>query len=314
MCAASFALLRRGTPDDPMAISGCQSPDIVRPDSIFQAASLTKPVIAYGTLRLARETRLDLHAPVSRYLPNGYRHRQDLFETKAARATDLVPASALKNVSLQSLLRHSSGLPNWSNGPLAFDFKPGERWGYSGEGYVLLQRVIEAVTGMDLDEYFVRHVFVPIGMRSSGLRWKESFTGLAVTGTSAPHRPRQFRFTEPVAAASLYTTAGDYSKFLSTLLADEEAVRLTVAESIPTNASLGLDWGLGWGIEREVGGPYLWQWGNNPGFRSFAMVSASSKDGFVVFTNSENGMPLAVPIASTILPAEHKAFKFHMVS
>ena len=49
MCAASFALLRRGTPDDPMAISGCQSPDIVRPDSIFQAASLTKPVIAYET-------------------------------------------------------------------------------------------------------------------------------------------------------------------------------------------------------------------------------------------------------------------------
>lgn len=313
VCAATYAVLRRGTAEEPRAISGCLSPETVDPHSIFQAASLTKPVIAYGCLRLVRDTGLVLDAPVSRYLSNGYLHRQNLFETEAAPVTDLVSAATLGRISLRSLLRHSSGLPNWSSGPLVLNPTQGERWQYSGEGYVLLQRVIEAVTGMELDAYFLQQVFAPIGMRSSGLRWNSMFGGRAVIGTSAPDHPRQHRFVEPVAAASLYTTADDYSRFLSALLADESVMKLTVTEPITADADLGLDWGLGWGIERGPGGPYLWQWGNNPGFRAFAMVSESSKDGFVVLTNSERGMPLAVPIANTVLPGRHNAFKFHMV-
>jgi len=72
--------------------------------------------------------------------------------------------------------------------------------------------------------------------------------------------------------------------------------------------------GLGWGIERAPGGPYIWQWGNNPGFRNFAMASLDSKDGFVILTNNDNGMPLAASLARTTLPTEHAAFLFPWVA
>ena len=67
-------------------------------------------------------------------------------------------------------------------------------------------------------------------------------------------------------------------------------------------------------IERGPGGPYIWQWGNNPGYRSFAMASVTSKDGFVILTNSERGMPLAASVAHSILPADHNAFRFSWVA
>jgi hypothetical protein len=72
--------------------------------------------------------------------------------------------------------------------------------------------------------------------------------------------------------------------------------------------------GLGSGIEDSEGGPCIWQWGNNPGYRSFAMASVTSKDGFVILTNSERGMPLAASLAHSVLPTEHNAFRFSWVA
>jgi len=66
-------------------------------------------------------------------------------------------------------------------------------------------------------------------------------------------------------------------------------------------------------IETAAGGPYLWQWGNNPGYRAFAMVSVASKGGFILLTNSEHGLPLAAVLARTTIPAEHGVFRFHML-
>jgi hypothetical protein len=72
--------------------------------------------------------------------------------------------------------------------------------------------------------------------------------------------------------------------------------------------------GLGSGIEDSEGGPCIWQWGNNPGYRSFAMASVTSKDGFVILTHSERGMPLAASLAHSVLPTEHNAFRFSWVA
>ncbi len=97
------------------------------------------------------------------------------------------------------------------------------------------------------------------------------------------------------------------------MLADERLVALTLSNPVPVDRRLGLDWGYGWGIERTATRPNLWHWGNNPGFRSFTVVSPASKDGFVIFTNSDRGMALAVPLANQVLPMEHNAFRFRMV-
>ncbi len=313
VCAATCVALSAGKPNPPVVVSGCSSVSPVRGDAIFQAASLTKPVIAFAALKLVKEGKLDLSAPVSRYLPDGYAHRQNPFGGASAANVDLVPASTLARIPVATLLNHSSGLPNWTNDALAPKFEPGKRWQYSGEGYLLLQAVISAATAQDIESCVSQHVFEPLGMRHSRLRLTEDIRHQLVNGTPWLGWGRHFDFTEPNAAASLYTTAVDYAKLLSALLADTPLLSLTLANPVVTDPKLGLAWGYGWGIETAEGGPYLWQWGNNPGYRAFAMMSASSGNGFVLFTNSEDGMPLAASLARSIIPAEHGVFRFHML-
>ena len=313
VCSAVYSVLRAAQPSTPISVAGCDGSN-AKPNAVFQAASLTKPVIAFGALRLALAGELDIDAPVSRYMPAGYKHFHSALARSPNDPHDIVPATALNRVTVAALLNHTSGLPNWDSGPLSFDSVPGERWGYSGEGYVMLQSVIEAATGMELSAYFGKHVFAELGMTHTSLVWQDAYAALAVNGMSVFGGKRQIQFRQPVAAASLYTTASDYAKFMSALLADDQLVALTLSRQVQVDAALGLQWGLGWGIERAEGGPYLWQWGNNPGFRAFAMASVASKDGFVILTNSERGMPLAASVAHSVLPVNHNAFRFSWVA
>ncbi len=306
VCAAAFATLQAGRVQATVVAGSCSA----APDAVFQAASLTKPVVAYAALRLALAGRLDLQAPVSHYLPQGYVHYQHVLRRKPGDASDTVPASTLARIPVATLLNHSSGLPNWTGGTLAPAFDPGQRWRYSGEGYVLLQTVMEAVTGAPIAQWMDAEVFAPLGMRDSSLVWQSAYEGRAVHAHGAASG---MRWGVPVAAASLYTTAGDYARLLSAFVADGRLLALAMSAPVVADKALGLEWGYGWGIERTPVGPMLWQWGNNPGFRNFAMVSPGSGDGFVLLTNSDRGMALAVPLAQQVLPMEHPAFRFSLV-
>jgi CubicO group peptidase (beta-lactamase class C family) len=309
VCDATYAILDAGKPNAAMAVSSCSSNLPVRAESVFQAASLTKPVTAFVALDLVRKGVLDLQAPVSRYLPDGYPHRQHPFNPKKADLVDRVPAKTLARIPVETLLNHSSGLPNWTSRPLAPEFVPGERWQYSGEGYTLLQAVIGAVTGQDFETCVSKYVFEPMGMQHSALRLTDDIREQLVNGNSR----FQLAFNAPNAAASLYTTAQDYAKLVAALLADNALFELTLAKPITVEPRLGLTWGYGWGIETTTQDSYLWHWGNNPGYRAFAMVSLSSRDGFVLFTNNDRGMPLAATLAHATVPAEHGVFRFSML-
>ena len=308
VCSATSAVVRAGVAQPPMALSGCG--ESIRPDAIFQAASLTKPVFAFGVLRLVLDGQLELGSAVSRYLPNGYKHYRSVLARSAGDPHDIVPATALSAVPVATLLNHTSGFPNWASGTLSRNFEPGLRWQYSGEGYLVLHAVVETITGMDLSSYFDRQVFAPLSMHDTSLVWQASFGDRVQRGTGVG---RDVRFTAPVAAASLYTTASDYARFMSALLIDDPIASLTISRPVEVDRRLGLAWGLGWGIEHGAGSPCIWQWGNNPGYRSFAMASLGSKDGFVILTNSDRGMPLAASVAHATLPEQHNAFRFPMV-
>ncbi len=312
VCSASYVVLRAGVPAAPIAVSGCNA-ESARADAIFQAASLTKPVVAFAALQLVQGGLLDLLAPVSHYLPDGYKHFHKAFARSPSDAHGVVTRAALSRVSVAQLLNHSAGLPNWANGTLSFSFEPGQRWGYSGEGFMLLQAVMEAVTRQGLSAHLNEQVFAKLGMADTSMVWRDDFGERAVSGRTIFGTRANSRFRQPVAAASLYTTAADYARFMSALLADDRLMALTVENPVEVDAALGLQWGHGWGIERAPGGPYIWQWGNNPGFRSFAMASVVSKDGFVILTNNDRGMPLAASVAHTVSAVEHKAFRFSWV-
>src|SRR6185503_722803 len=100
----------------------------------FPAASLSKPVFARAVRDLVRQGKLDLNRPLEEYVKLG------------------LDGDARK-ITAAHVLTHSTGLPNWRFQPgleLASEFQPGSRWQYSGEGFVLLQRVVEKIVNQPI--------------------------------------------------------------------------------------------------------------------------------------------------------------------
>ncbi|MCE3262673.1 MAG: serine hydrolase [Pseudoduganella sp.] len=306
VCGVALAVIRNRSLESIRFASGCTPATTPGPDSIFQAASLSKPVFAYAVMRLAAQGKLDLDAPVMDYLPQGYRHRSNPLQ---AEPSELVTDARLRAVTARMVLNHTSGLPNWFSGRLSVHSTPGTKWNYSGEAYVLLQRAVETITKQTLDQFARSEVFKPLAMAHSDYTWNDEIARRLLPGAKANGAPRAtFDLRTPVAAFSLYTSAADYGKFMAALLGDSAAIAQVTASPVTVDARLGLSWGLGWGIERAVDDSYIWQWGNNPGYRAFAIASVRSGDGFVMLTNSENGLELAKPLAEKILPGDHKLF------
>jgi CubicO group peptidase (beta-lactamase class C family) len=130
----------------------------VESSTLFGAASLSKPVFTYAVLRLREEKLIDLDRPLWSYLPN----------------PELPDSEQSKQMTARHVLSHSSGLQNWRfqrDQKLEFAFKPNERFGYSGEGFYYLQRVLENVTDRGFEEYMRERVLKPLGMMSSTYLW-----------------------------------------------------------------------------------------------------------------------------------------------
>jgi CubicO group peptidase (beta-lactamase class C family) len=273
----------------------------VQKDTVFPAASLSKPVFAYTVLRLADRGVLSLDVPLWSYLPYD-RLRHD---------------KRGERVTARMVLSHTTGLPNWGPEKLPFRADPGKRFGYSGEGFVYLQKVVEKLTGQPLADLVKKEVFVPLGMTRSSFVWETAFTegGGAVTGVDGAGGAQTIPTGgEANAAASLLTTAEDYSRFLlavleGTGLKKESAdamfspqVRIPGGlfdpDSPPGAGEVG--WGLGWGLER--GGPsepfWLWHWGDNGGFKAWVTASRAKRAGVVYFTNTAEGLSIAEAVSA----------------
>lgn len=308
VCAMSYATIHAGKISSSGGANGCDHTRMPTDDSVFQAASLSKPVFAYAVLKLAQEGSLNIDVPLVSYLPQGYLHIQNPFAFGHPPITDRVVAPELQAVTARMVLSHTSGLPNWSSEPLTFDFKPGADWQYSGEGFVLLQRVVESITNEKLDDFMRHRLFEPLGMSNTAFRWKPQFADAFMPGL-----PRHMEIPEALAPFSLHTSAKDYAKFLAALMADQQAVQLIVQSPASVVPKLGLGWGLGWGVEHSEKETFIWQWGNNPGYRAFVMASTNSGDAVVMLTNSEEGLAMAEPIVATVLPGIHSVFKSYLV-
>ena len=259
--------------------------------------------------------RLALDTPVLQYLPQGYRHAFNPLHPDLAAQSDAVTDPRLGAVTVRMLLQHTAALPNWAGGPLRFEGTPGERWSYSGEGYVLLQRAVETVMRRPLDEVMQALVFDPLGMGHSNYRWTPRIGEHLLPGTHANGAPRkQVLMNQPVAAYSLYTTADDYARFVIAWLRDPALQAMTAESPVDVDTGLNLAWGLGWGLETSTDGTRFWQWGNNPGYRAFVLAEPVSGDALVLLTNSDAGLELVEPLVRSHLPGEHKVLRSSFLS
>ena len=129
-------------------------------DTMFEAASMSKPVFAYVVMKLCETGVMDLDTPLTRYTSERF--------LEGDRRLDLITA--------RHVLSHTTGFQNWRSEkePLAIHFAPGEKYMYSGEGYNYLQTVVTRLLGQPFETYMKARLLGPLGMTSSGYAWTDA--------------------------------------------------------------------------------------------------------------------------------------------
>jgi CubicO group peptidase (beta-lactamase class C family) len=309
----SIALIKKGKLiwNGVYGVVNADSRKPVTSETVFEAASLSKPVFAYGVLKLVDEGRLSLDTPLNRYLGNNY---------------DVVDDPRINLITARHVLSHTSGFPNWRDNDgsktLLIHFAPGSKFSYSGEGMVYLSRVVEKITGMSLEDYMQKSVLQPLGMNSSSYIWQENYDSLKAyrhdligkpSGRWQPEEGHTGSVMERGnAAASLSTNAVDYAKFLIALLKGTGLKKSTwkqmfipqirVDEKYPQIA-----WGLGVGLENMQEGEYIWHWGDNGDVKAYFTAFLPGKDAVVYFANSANGLSITREILADAIGGHHPA-------
>jgi CubicO group peptidase (beta-lactamase class C family) len=272
-------------------------------DTLFQAASLTKQVTAYAAFVLRERGKLDFDRTLVSYVD------------------DLRDAAA-RTVTIRHVLSHSSGFVNWrwaeeaKNIPdLTPASAPGSKFQYSGEGFFYLQRILEEVTRKGFGELIAELVFEPLGMHSSTLvldpnrigqlavphdrrgevrkEFDKSGRALRALANSKSTTVERMRYSEyaqrlpnntvPNGAASLVTSGADYGRFVCAAIRNAEIAQ----QQVSINEFLG--WGLGWATEHYAARTYVWQWGDNPGYKNFVIAEPAGGNAVFVFTNGDAG-------------------------
>lgn len=293
-----------------------RSKQAVTPETIFEAGSLSKPAFSYAVLKSCERGMINLDAAITDYLPKSF----------------IEDEPRLQKITVRMVLSHTTGLENWraAGERLKFVAEPGQRFTYSGEAYVYLQRVIEFTSGKSLTDFMRLNVFEPFGMKNSSYIWQEEFATAAARsyyadgrldislmwnyahGLVTPPEPGSGNDIPerayPNAASSLYTTAVDFARLMIELMRssgqdDSHLSEASVAEMIEPQVGVidSIHWGLGWGIQRAAEGDYFFHWANQNSFQHFAIASKTRGLGVVVTTNGGNGLKVCRSIvASTI--------------
>lgn len=197
----------------------------LRTDTIMYGASLTKVAFAYMVMQMVDEGLVDLDRPVvdvlRRPLPD-YASKE--IEDRYARWSDLAGDDRWRALTPRMLLTHSPGFANFGflepDGVLRFHFQPGSRYAYSGDGFILLQFMLEEGLGLDIGREMQRRIFDPLGMSRTSMMWREDFAGNLADGWDLSGRPEPHdERSMPRAAGSMDTTIEDFARFAAAFVA-----------------------------------------------------------------------------------------------
>jgi len=267
-------------------------PEPIDAGTVFEAASMSKPLFSYAVLKLVEEGAFDLNRPLDSYLAKPYLPDQPL----------------AKKINARMVLLHRTGLPNWrdggwrSGGPLPIQKEPDSCFTYSGEGYLYLQTAIERVTKQPVAAWMKTSLLAPLNMTSSSYEWNDSLESNSAGGhdkTGKFKTDRRF-YVRGNAAFSLYTTPTDYARFLMELmkpdrsaehsLSSEMIQRMTTLQVKPEKGNLRSRRSLGWVVDTEQNGRWVNHSGSNgSGFQCNSRFNRERQSGSVIMTNSSNG-------------------------
>jgi CubicO group peptidase (beta-lactamase class C family) len=293
------------------AVYGEQSPGVAATGkTLYNMASLTKPVTAETVLRLASAGKFSLDESMSPFWLD----------------PDIKDDPWSKLLTPRLCLSHQTGFANWrrmTGGVLKIRWEPGTQTGYSGEGYNYVGRFVENKMAKPFDALAQEIIFDPIGMKETSYTEKAWYAGrLAV-----PHGPKAEKPVNPVAQAwngadLLRTTIQDYAKFVVSVMHDEGLTREIAAERAiltrdrmrpedlknvcstgePGHCLVTAGMGLGWEVKTVNGEKILDHDGSDWGVRTFVMFIPARGIGVVVFTNGENGEAVIKKVVEVLYP------------
>lgn len=255
------------------------------PNTIFQVASLTKPVVEILTLKLVSEGKWKLDEPLAQYWVD----------------PDVLNDPRHKTLTTRHIVTHRSGFSNWrwlnESKKLEFLADPGTKVNYSGEGLEYLAHALEKKFNEPLEQIAKKHLFQSYGMTETRFFWDasmdESRFAVAHDKEGKPLDVR--KYTKASAADLLMTTVEDYGRFAVNVLAGKGLSRAVFDDMVRPQAAYpsgkNIFFGLGWMLMPDLStGEYaLIHTGSDPGVNTVVILFPKSRRGLIVFTNGDNG-------------------------
>ncbi len=255
----------------------------VTEQTIFEAASLSKPLFAYFVMKQVDKGILDLDTPLYEYFP--YK--------------DIDYDDRYKKITARMVLSHTSGFPNWREGDsLKIFFELGSQFGYSGEGYQYLKDVVVHLlktTDVGLDSIFQSEVSEVIGAKYLHYTRSEERNRLKAMGHYEGKPTEDWNDGDPTLFGSAYsaqTTAIDYAKFLigvmeKKVLSEESLNEMLKAQSKTPEDWDEPNWTLGFGLLPTDDGTKYTHTGSNADFQAYCHFIPEKGYAIVMFCNSD---------------------------
>ena len=260
-------------------------------NTLFEAASVTKPVFSLAVEKLADRGVIDLDKPLYQYLP--YK--------------DIEYDERYKLITARHVLTHRTGFPNWRSmnpdGRLNLLFTPGTKYNYSGEGFEYLKMVVQKITGKNVEQVLKEEVIEPVGLYHTFFSRNDSLRAVVAEG-HFNMLPNYDELPEsPGMAWSMHTEARIFTRFMLYLL-EQKGLSEQMYKSIlskhseytydstdekpryPTYMGMSLE------IRETPYGKSFGHGGNNGDFTCLFEVYKDLKMGYVIFTNSNTSYPL----------------------
>lgn len=289
----------------------------------YSLASMTKPITATAVMNLHEAGKLDIDAPIERYLGG----------------IKLAPyAGSSEGVTARRIMAHSAGLPQYGHFYLdgatpagsrdtigkfgAVVFPPNTRFEYSNIGMKILDAAIEQVSGQTFGEYLRSEVFLPLGMKNSAVGVPSGVP--AATRYDSDRKPMRFYLTDHPGSGDVWASAHDVARFLAfhmgTPLPDQRPILSPVTRSVmqlPASATPmptppdapRRDVGANWILSTVNGHPQVWHSGGQPGVSAFMSFYPDQKLAIVLLANSSAplgrvGQAIRNAIAPEVSPSE----------
>ena len=312
----------------------------VTPETVFRIGSISKTFTAAGIMQLWEQGKLGLDDPVNNYLKSYKVLHKDPAAPPVTFRHMLTHTSGIGDMrSLWDLLKPVEGmgadpedpeipLGEYYHGLLQPELHPGEKWCYANHAFATLGQLVEDISGEPFGEYNLRHIFEPLGMRTSDFFLTDrvkSALSKAYVFKKGRFKPVEYQRIEVPAAGSVFSTLNDMAKYVAALMnrganqygryVSPETFDVMTAPQLNVDPRIDLDMGLYFVLTHLGDHRIIWHNGGWPGFSSSMWVAPDDKLGVLVFTNTDSGIVddisrkilrgmLGVPQPGTLVPAK----------